>query len=76
MQMRERIHGVSITKLRHDIVFYSWLSTFTFIPFITPLSELCIEVGQHYQKRERMLQDVQGNIIMDFNLDAIKIIFQ
>lgn len=35
-----------------------------------------MEIGQHWKKGERALRDIKGNIIMDFSLEAIKIIFQ
>lgn len=70
--MRERIRGVPINDLKQDIVFFFKLSTCTFIPFIAPFPELCIKVGQHWQKEERVIRDIQGNVIMDFNLEVIK----
>jgi len=76
MQMREKIRGFPVNDLKQDIVFFSRLFTCPFVPFTTTFLELCMEVGHHWQKGERVLCDIKGDIIMNFNLDAIKTTFQ
>jgi len=74
--MREKIRGSATIDLKQDIVFFSRLSTWAFVPFTAPFPEMCMDVGHHWQKGERILRDIKGNIIMDFSPDAIKTTFQ
>lgn len=67
---------MEIVYLKQDLVFFSGLSNAALIPFAAPFPELCFEISQLWQKGERVLRDVKGDIIMDFNPIAIKTTFQ
>lgn len=67
MLMRERIQTMEIVELKQDLTF-SGLSNAALIPFVAPFPELCFEIDQLWQKGDKILRDVKGDIITDFSL--------
>ena len=74
--MRDRIKTMEIVTLKQDLTFFLGLSNAALIPFAVPFPELCFEVGQLWQKGDRVLKDIKGDAIMDFSPEAIKEAFQ
>lgn len=67
---------MEILILKQDLTFFSGLSNAALIPFAAPFLELCFEIGQLWQKGDRVLKDIKGDIIMDFSPKAIKEAFE
>lgn len=63
---------MEIIELKQDLTFFSGLSNAALISFAVPFTELCLEIDQLWWKGDRVLRDVEGDIIMDFSPKAIK----